>query len=190
MVTSHKFKFEELFDVTGGWRADDAGDIHVQGHVRMKWSAPTLTYTFAHVSGDFDAGHKGLTSLKGLPEQVGGTLYIGGNRIQNLINCSRHVGEQLWINDLKLLHSLEGMPRHVGSRVFVTWQPELPLLRCLVAPQVQLGKPNFITQAIHERILTCERILNDERWVGKGKLGMLNCALELKRAGLEGNASW
>lgn len=190
MVEKPKFSFEELFRVNGTWHEDDQGLIWVQGSVFVKYPMPELAYKFAHVSGNFLAGYKGLTSLEGLPRRVEGELALGGNKLKNLLDAPDHVGRDLAIESMPDLESLQGFPSHVGGTVHVTYNPQLPMLRCLQANQVKLTKPSFVTTEIFDAMNTCEQILNDDRWRGQGKTGMLNCALELKKAGLEGNAKW
>lgn len=189
MVNAPKFDFKELYAVNGTWHEDDQQRIEVQGNVTMKWASATLGgYKFSHVSGNFEASYKSLESLEGLPTHVGGRLGLSGNRITNLQHCSAHVGKDLWITSLGSLTSLEGFPLHVGGTVHITWNPQLPMLRCLQAQYVEIHKPQFVTTESYEAMRACEAILHNPLWRGKGKSHMLNCALELKQAGFAENA--
>lgn len=190
MVNQPQFDFHELFRVAGTWHKDDQARIWVQGTVLIKFAMQNLHFKFAHVSGNFLASYAGLTSLEGLPDRVEGELSLSGSQVKNLIHAPNHVGKDLVIEHMPYLESLEGFPAYVGGVVKVTYNPQLPLLRCLQANQVKLTKPSFVTTEIFDKMKTCEKILNDERWRGKGKAGALNCANALKKAGLEGNARW
>jgi hypothetical protein len=86
------------------------------------------------------------------------------------------------------LTSLEGLPSGITYCTLSNNESQdLPLLRCLtVQGKVAItdaGDSNFWDKTLTD-------ILNDARWMGKGKQGMLNCALELKKAGYTGNAKW
>lgn len=190
MVTQSSHKFEEWFDVKGTWRQDQEGVIWVTGDVILKWPQEQLPFKFALVSGDFIAAYKSLNSLEGLPVHVGGDLTLGGNKISNLSHAPNYVGKDLWLTNMSYLKSLEGFPSHVGGTVHIMWNPQLPMLRCLQAFQVEIHQPQFVNREIHDAIRTCEQILNNPAWIGKGKEGALNCALALKKAGLAENARW
>lgn len=189
MVTSVP-AFKQLFDVDGVWHTDAEGHIHVQGDLNMITQSTQLWYQFAQVSGDFRVSRRGLMSLKGMPAEVGGTVYLSGNPLTNLDDCARHVKGSLYITNMPTLKELTGFPLRVGRICHITYDEHLPLLRCLAAQFVDLQDRELMTQKDYTRQLTCYEILNRDKWIGKGKTHMLNCALALKQAGLEGNARW
>lgn len=190
MVTPSSHKLEDWFDIKGTWRQDQEGLIEVTGDALLQWPLDQLPVKFSLVSGNFVAAYKGLKSLEGLPYYVGGDLTLDGNKITNLSQAPDRVGRDLWLTNIPNLQSLEGFPAHVGNTVHITWNPNLPMLRCLQASQVEIHKPQFVTTQIHDAMRTCEQILNDPEWIGKGKTHMLKCALALKDAQLIGNARW
>ena len=142
----------------------------IQGHVFLTRADDhgSCAVKFDRVSGSFVANSMGLATCKNLPRSVGLNLLLSYNQLKNLAHA----------------------PAHVGGTVNITWNPQLPMLRCLQAQHVIIHKPQFVTTESYEAMQACEAILNDHRWRGKGKTGMLNCALELKKAGLVENAKW
>lgn len=194
MVTFHDVHriMRDYYTVYGAWRVDET-DLRVwaASHVIMKKRRSTLGVTFAEINGDFGAVHQSLESLEGLPEQLEGDLMITGNLLKNLKGAPRVVKGNMDITGMDhVLKSLEGAPEKITRSVEITYSPYMPMLRCLAASHVALRQSSETNAQLFDQLLLCEEILNDPRWVGKGKLGMLNCALELKKAGLEGNARW
>jgi hypothetical protein len=189
MVTSVP-AFKQLFDVDGVWHTDDAGHIHVQGDLNMITQSTQLWYQFAQVTGDFRVSRRGLMSLKGMPAEVGGSVYVSGNPLTNLDDCATHVKGSLYMTDMPKLQQLTGFPLRVGRICHITWDENLPMLRCLAAQFVDVQDRELMTMQDYDRKNSCMEILNSEKWIGKGKTHMLNCALALKQAGLEGNAKW
>jgi hypothetical protein len=181
----------DYYRVWGTYTVNAQGSVAVDGHVSLIKSRPRLGVKFNEITGDFGAHGKGLISLQGLPDEIGGALLINGNKLQNLVGAPRTVKGDMVISNIEhTLKSLEGAPDQVGGEFWCTYDEQLPLLRCLVAAKVRLEQPASVTAAFWDKQITCEQILNDARWMGKGKSGMLNCAIELKRAGLAGNARW
>lgn len=150
------------------------------------------------VDGSFYCTNSKLTSLKGAPKRVGGTFNCYNNRLKTLKGAPVHVGDDFWCGYNQLtsllgapdhvggsvyaegnpLKSLEGAPTHVRLIFEVTWDPALPLLRSLAYSQARVsGAPAQVEQII-------------SKYAGQGKAAALNCALELKQAGFEGNARW
>ena len=124
-----------------------------------------------------------LTSLVGSPVHVSGEYKVKSNAITDCEGAPVHVGAHCWISGANLI-SLAHLPMQ-GARSFtILWTPKLPLLRLLDARQVQWG--NYVGYA--EQVQTVREIMN--KYVGKGKTHMLNCALELKKAGFVENAKW
>lgn len=112
---------------------------------------------FDRVEGNFYAANSGLKSLVGSPRTVTGYYKVDHN----------------------LLQDLQGAPDHVGGKFQVTYAPDLPLLRTLVASEVWLqGRPPEVVI----------RIMN--KYAGGGKSVMLNAAMELKKAGYREHAKW
>jgi hypothetical protein len=189
--TDPRFRLLQYFDVYGKYHVDDQGHVHVKGNVKLQLPTSELGITFATITGDFEAHNKGLQSLKGLPSHLGGDLLLMDNALVNLRDAPKNVVGKVVVDQrMHPLTSLEGMSSHVGNYANVRWHANLPLLRLLVAPLIYVVVSRYITLEDYQLSVECEKILNDPRWVGKGKQGMLNCALELKRAGFVGNAAW
>lgn len=137
-----------------------------------------LPIQFDVVHGKFYIPNAGLTTLQGSPDQVKGSFAAHGNKLTTLAHGPTWVDQEYQIYD-NPLKDLVGFPTHVGADCFITYRKQLPLLRLLaVQGELHLFKAPVIVQ----------KIMN--KYAGKGKAHMLNCALELKQAGFVENAAW
>lgn len=204
------------FTGAGHWWVDAEGFVNVTGLLTAKPSAAPadgrLPVKFGEVKGDLNLRHMGLTTLEGCPSRVSGWLYLEGNPITSLAHAPREVGK-LVLFDNKELQSLEGCPQRItrGFQMWhspqlkslqglptepgiieeldITYDEHLHLLSALVANKIVLRTPgggyNYLS--VQQPVTD---IMNNPQWVGKGKVGALNCALALKKAGFGGNAGW
>lgn len=189
------------FHVYGDYEVDPAtGKVSSSSSVRMRVQhvMVTMPVTWHHVGGSFDCGHSGLHSLVGSPLTVGGNFSCNNNNLESLAGAPTQVGGYFdcSTNELTtLVHApkqimdlftcienplldLKGMPELMGS-VEVTWDPGLPLLRCLNA-QLDID--------IYDAPSQLREII--QRYAGQGKSGAIACAVELGRAGYKENARW
>lgn len=167
--------------------------LKVDGNFTIKRkSLRSLKNSPREVTGSFDVSDNQLTSLAHGPTVVGEHYMCSYNRLTNLVGAPKHVSGYFEV--LKNpLESLEGLPQGISYfTVSNNSDKTLPLLRSL-SVQGRVA----VTQREEDKKwgmtlydITLNEILNDPRWHGKGKSGMLNCALELKKAGYEGNARW
>lgn len=137
------------------------------------------TIPIGFVNGNFICPRRQLESLVGSPSHVRNFICYD-NKLTNLVGAPKEV-DQNFYGSGNPLTSLEGCPEHIGGKIFLQWSPMLPLLRCLVAQQ---------GCDLYEAPPGVQDILNDPRWIGKGKKGSLMCAAALIKAGYEGNAKW
>lgn len=163
---------------------------------------------FLEVTGDFICSNVGLTTLKNAPKRVSGHFHVQGNKLQSLEHGPYHVGNQYCCHNNQLtnltgapkhsvlyleainnpLTSLEGLPPNIQLLILSNNATmDLPLLRCLTV-QARVAVAKYNQDRDWDQKLN--DILNDVRWAGQGKAGVLNCALELKKAGYGGNARW
>jgi hypothetical protein len=119
-----------------------------------------------------------LTKLPIRFGQVSGDFDCYLNSLTSLTGAPTSVGGDVAFNNNSLT-SLTGAPTSVGGEFWVDYTESLPLLRLLQYNNIRLHKwaPNAVIT-----------IMN--KYAGTGKAFMLNCALELKQAGFEGNAAW
>jgi hypothetical protein len=160
------------------------GDLNIQD---MKLTS--LMHSGDKITGSLFANNNLFTDLTGAPAEVGNLILIGNRTLTNLMGCPQQIRKlQLWHTGL---HSLEGLPDTPGTvqEIDITYDEHLPMLRLLVADKITVRKPGAGYAYLQEE-KAIQEILNDARWVGKGKQGALNCALALKKAGYVGNASW
>jgi hypothetical protein len=174
MVNStHEWNFKKNWSYSGEATFDpQTQKWSVDGNVYLKGYAPNglIPDQFDVVTGWMDISLSGVSSLKGCPKKCQ-LLEAGGNYLTSL----EHVSEcdVLHIQNSHLLEDLSHMPQLKELRI--SWHPNLPMLRCLMAQKVVIS-PSAYTPVLNS-------IFNDPRWAGKGKTGMLNCALELKKQG-------
>jgi hypothetical protein len=178
------------------------GDVHmhevtrkvsVMGHVRLL-HMPELTsqghrmlpYEFDTVTGEFSIEDQGITHLQGCPRQAD-RFIAAYNPITSLQGGPETVTQLYSVRGCKQLESLDGVASQIHGVFVCDWQPDLPLLRSLVAQQIQLDLPPFDWDQLQKK-QQAERILN--KHAGTGKSHILLCSNELKKAGLAGNAAW
>lgn len=182
----------------------ETGQIDVDGDVYLKRKVSRLPVSFAHVSGSFvcsdsklktlagaphsvrevfDCSNNVLTSLVGAPEYVGKDFKCAYNKLTNLVGAPDEVGVDFNCVGNPLV-SLEGAPAHVKTWFVVSYAPDLPLLRTLVAKSGVWLDWGFKS---HNEV---QDILNSPEFKGKGKQGAIKCALALIKAGYKDNARW
>ena len=138
------------------------------------------------VTGSFSvAGNRNLTSLEGAPLTVGEDFTAYGCKLVNLIGAPREVGGAFMVFK-NPLESLDGMPDHIGGKAVVPYNPNMPLLKLLVAQEGEFGTGQ--TTVSWNKVIECEAILN--KYAGRGREGAFDCRRELRAAGFEGNARW
>jgi hypothetical protein len=199
-------KFHKYFKHSGVVTHIDpeTGMIDVDGYVSLKRMVTRLPVSFgsitgsftcsnsklttlegapSHVGGVFDCSMNALTSLAHAPEYVGRDFYCGKNKLSNLKGAPEEVGVDFNCN-LNPLVSLEGAPNVIPAWFVVSYSPDLPLLRTLVAKQGVWLDWGFKP---HNEV---QDILKDPEFKGKGKQGAIKCALALIKAGYKENARW
>jgi hypothetical protein len=175
MVTQSQLnRFRQHWRYHGHVSYQEATDTwSVTGDVELKGSLDsTLPHKFDVVTGVFDVALSGLTSLEGAPTECKVCVIHSNPQLNSL----KHVPKckVLKMSSCVDLASLEHMPEHLDF-LKISWYPWLSMLRCLNAKKVEFSP------SAYSHIL--ESVFNDVRWAGKGKMGMLNCALELKKQG-------
>ena len=98
------------------------------------------------------------------------------------------MGKEYHCDGNNQLTSLEGLPETLKGVFFVSWNPKLPLLRSLVAKEIDLRGDLSFTNAKYGEMFQVRDILN--KYAGEGKVGALKAAAELIRAGFKDNARW
>ncbi len=139
------------------------------------------------VDGYYDACNNQLVSLEGMAQDIGGQVILIKNNLPNLIGCPDWVGDDMSIVNNPLT-SLEGFPSKVVAWIYVSYTPTLPLLRLLGALHVELIVAREYGGSDTRTKL--QQIMNDYRWIGRGRAGAWDCRQALKKAGFEGNAKW
>ena len=132
------------------------------------------------VKGEFTCFRNLLKDLTYAPTSVGGSFRCGWNQLTSLQGAPNHVGGHFDCANNPLTDLIH-LPDQIPGKIVLTYNTHLPLLRCLVA---------------HEGVRSLEAppkvmdILNDPKYMGKGKAASLACAALLIRAGYRDNARW
>jgi hypothetical protein len=133
------------------------------------------------VGGNYWCNHCNLTSLAGAPNSVGGGFYCSDNGLHNLIGAPETVGDDFFCAD-NPLKSLEGLPKVIPGELRLSYDPELPLLRTLIANMVTFANYYQYPASTVQDILA--------KYAGQGKSAMFDCQKDLEDAGFEENARW
>jgi hypothetical protein len=162
----------------------DDGTVNVKGNMNAEEipGVDRLQVRFGEVTGYFNISRCELTTLEGCPEVVGSHFTCRDNLLTNLKHGPKKVGGIYGATD-NALTSLEGLAEQIGGSVELHYQKNLPLLRTLVAAGGCILRGSLTE-------LRAEDILNDERWMGKGKQKAMLCAAALIKAGYKENAKW
>jgi hypothetical protein len=140
----------------------------------------SLEHAPTHVVKHYRCSDNKITSLEHAPKRVDGYFNCSKNQLTNLTHAPEWVQDTLSCYNNPFT-SLIGMPDHVGRTVWLTYDAQLPLLRTLVAEEVQFMNISPESDQVAE-------ILN--KYMGQGKPGAIKAAAELIKAGFRDNARW
>ena len=188
-----------LFESTGRSVADlkfryRGGSFYCDGN-----ELTSLKGAPSRVGGSFDCASNKLTSLEGAPSHVGGSFNCSNNELTSLNGAPSHVGGSFNCSNNNNLTSLEGAPSQVGGD-FSCHNNELTSLKDVYKHITEIkgifdASDNLIKSHVLGLLLIkgvtevkldnkqVEEILN--RYLGKGRAGMLMAQEELIEAGLE-----
>jgi hypothetical protein len=140
----------------------------------------SLAHAPTHVVKDYRCSDNQIISLEHAPKRVDGYFNCGKNQLTNLTHAPEWVQENFTCHG-NPLESLAGMPAHVGKAIWLTYDEQLPLLRTLVAEEVQFMNITPESEQVSQ-------ILN--KYMGQGKVGALKAAAELVKHDFKANARW
>jgi hypothetical protein len=186
---------------------DDENKLNLTGDVQFLMGSSGLNVKFGEVKGMFNVSSMGLKSLEGAPTSVtevfsvarnsnleslkGGPIEVGEDytayscKLTNLIGAPKKVGGAFMVFKNPLT-SLEGCPDHIAGTMSLDYEPDLPLLRTLVALHVDFTPGQ--AKVSWDKVIQCHDILN--KYAGQGKRAMFDCQKDLEDAGFEENARW
>jgi hypothetical protein len=143
----------------------------------------SLEHAPVHVGKNFMCSNNKLTSLMHVPAHIPGSFNCSKNQLTNLMHGPTSVGDDYSCSN-NPFQDLTGMADQVGRNIWITWHPDVPLLRTLVAAQgVEFMNVNDSSAEV-------QYILRDPKFMGKGKAAAIACAVALTKAGFKGNARW
>jgi hypothetical protein len=143
----------------------------------------SLIHAPVHVGKNFICSDNKLTSLMHVPDHIPGSFNCSKNQLTTLMHGPKSVGLDYSCHG-NPLQDLSGMADQVGRNIWITWHPDLRLLRTLVAA----GGVEFMN--VNDSSTEVQEILNDPKFRGKGKAAAIACTVELTKAGFKGNARW
>jgi len=150
----------------------------------------SLASDLTYVGDDFYCDFNQLTSLEGCIGKIGKGFYCDFNQLTSLeggptMACFNGLGEYSCGGNP--LETLLGIPTNIPGTLFITYSPQLPLMRALVASEIKFDRNDVIPAYI-------STLLN--KYAGQGKAGMMKCSSELLTLGkkldvdLRQNARW
>lgn len=146
----------------------------------------SLAHAPQFVGKDFDAGANAhLTSLDCAQTTVGQDLDVQGCNLTNLDNCAQ-VDAGLWVKGNLHLTNIRGVPD--CEYLFIDYHPQLALLPALKVKEINVRNITGHFPDDPDAAKKLRHIM--KKYAGEGKTAMLNCALELKKAGFAENARW
>ncbi len=102
----------------GDFTINSDGTIDVDGSVHLDYYILTeLPLKFNKVSGNFNCGETGLTTLDGSPKEVGGFFYCYKNKLTSLEGGPIKVSRGFDCSNNKLT-SLKGSPKEIGGNFY------------------------------------------------------------------------
>lgn len=173
----------------------------VENSVRATNAGLTTLKGFpAFVGGNCLLGANALTNLDHAPLHVGMGFLVRDNQLTSMANCPQCnilnvsgnplknlKGIPAKLIELKIidcdLESLDGLQQ--VEKVQLDWQPNLGLLKLLVAHRIKLHPQKME----HTEAVNAIQLIMD-KYAGQGQAGSLACAAELADAGFKGNAQW
>lgn len=167
---------EDHFVFGRDYEIHDDGLVSTYGSVRFKTPMSKLPVHFKYVGGKFDCADMRLTSLEGSPQEVGKMFDCRWNKLTTLVGAPEHVADFACTHNP--LKNMVGLSSQIDGTVSFDYNPQLPLLRTLVADRIW-PYPDQVK---------LEEILN--KYKGQGKVGAIKCAAELIKAGYKENARW
>lgn len=152
------------------------------------------------VGGSFDCGDNLLTQLSHIPEKIKGNFTCSGNKLTSLVGGPTHVKDS-YLCSFNPITSLEGIARFIGHNLLMFHCDEITTLKDIHEHIDYIGNIiNLNTKNIKSNVLGLllidglKAVVNEsgEKWadivnryIGKGRKGMIDCQNELIEAGLE-----
>lgn len=133
-----------------------------------------------HVGKSYYCNNNRLTSLTGIPDQITGSVFCENNQLKSLQGAPKSIYGEFQVFD-NMLQDLSHMPEIVLYEISLSYHAQLPVLR-FTQMDAEL---EFVFDDAPQEFITILK-----KYQSKGKAFMLNMALELKKAGFEGNARW
>ena len=157
------------------------GSLVFKDDIGVTWNQ--LPFKFGKFSSNLMMAGAGLRTLEGFPEEIiDGRLVVSRNNLKNFKGGPKRVDDGVSARNMPYLTSLEGFPTQINGWVRLDYDPNLPLLRTLVAKK---GIVLFPSGPRTERI---ENIM--DKYAGQGRAAVIDCKRDLVAAGFEGNARW
>lgn len=164
---------------------DEMKNIKIQGPISLYNNQITSLKGVQSTYTTFDITENPmLTTLEGGPTLIKYNFNIYKCNVKSLIGGPVRVENNYDCRENPLI-SLEGLPKFIGGKLYITYDRELPLLRIMLVNGLQSVKlwPEHPPRSY---IVEVETIIN--KYLGKGRQGALQCAAELTKAGYKGNA--
>jgi hypothetical protein len=163
---------------------DPDGYVNVIGNCVLDKYVKSLPVKFRHVSGEFDCFNSGLTTLIGSPDVVEGNFICSHNQLTSLEGAPQSIGAYFNCRG-NVLTSLDGLSESFKGKIFLNYDPDLPILRLLRCIDIKFF---FMDESSPKTGIV--GILNKYCGANFSRSNILQCQKELIQNGYEGNASW
>ncbi len=130
----------------------------------------------------FDVANNKITSFKGSPEYIGGSFYCGNNFITSFEHCPSIIGGHFYCgsNNIKSLVGIHKHIKEIGHTLYLTNNPiEEGGIGLLLIKNIKFISADNCSNEFTK----VNKIIN--KYLHKGKAGLLECQNELEEAGLE-----
>jgi hypothetical protein len=198
---------DTFFQIQGDYYIHEDGTVDIHGDcILLTEKYPQLPIKFGKIDGNFICQLMRLSTLAGAPEKVGQIFDCRGNRIKSLEGGPKIVGGDYMcnLNELTTLKgapisvggdfacngntlvSLDGIPEKIGGRIFIDWQPGLPLLKTLIAKKgIGVVNTAMSTHPVSDILNRCRKA-NPRNL----RYAILDAQKALTDAGYAANARW
>lgn len=171
----------------------------------LKITPGQLPITFIEVTGIFECNRCKLNTLKGAPKTTH-TINCDNNLLTSLEHCPEEATD-FYCNDNKIkdfrnskcnvdfltirgnpLESFAGIENWTIKKIYLDWNPDLPLLRLLSTNIIKFQMHPMADNEIYDISKIVLKYKNEKNLSLNERV--LQCKIALERAGYQGNARW
>ena len=150
----HKYGILEDYTINQDGTVDVNGSVYLDG-----FDLKEIPLNFGYVSDYFLCRQNKLTSLKGCPKKVWGSLLFGYNKLTTLIGCTKIIGGNMWFNNNQLI-DFYGFPEKFNRELHFTNNPVYEILS-IFDERRNLDRIKFIQYLNEYEVIHGHKIFED-----------------------------